>query len=515
MKEKRKVSCCKIQLGLGESMKTDGVLYERIYRLIRNQIECGLLPCGSKLPSRASLCEDFQVSEKTVRRVLELLAKDGLIETSQRKRPVVARVNSSNEKKKNLHILVDRKTANDLFQTGRLICYPLVEQGISLCTEADWRIPLAIIHAMDPANSIEFWRLSNLLWRFFITRNGNDLAIRIVDSLGFSKIDPLPGSLETRETYLENIRKFVQTASGGGDIRSVNFEDLSYLYGISGNRALERTLYRVMPDSPLRTGLNGLERRIRDTEERYSRVYMDLLGLISIGRYQPGDRLPSHLELQKLYGVSVDTTNKAIRILRDWGVVTAKRGSGIYVAMDLSALKRAHIPEEMIACHLRRFLDNMDLLCFTIDGVAAHAAGFVTAEEAEALQYAIRRHWDEEYIYQTAPATLLEFITEHIHHTVLKEIYKVILENYHIGRSIPKLVKKGKFTENIEIHQRVEEAVGCLAQGDPEGFSARSAELFRRIQQMIIAECKKLGYWEIAEQVYDGAALWQERNFSR
>ena len=496
-------------------MKVDGVLYKKIFRILRNQIECGLLPCGSKLPSRAALCEDFQVSEKTVRRVLELLAKDGLIETAQRKRPVVARVNSVNEKKKNLHFLVDGKTANDLFQTGRFICYPLVERGVSLCTEADWRIPFAMIHAMDPSNSIEFWRLSNLLWSFFISRNGNDLAIRIVDSLGFSKIDPLPGSLETRETYLKNIRKFVQIASNGGDIRSACFEDLSYLYGLSGDKALEGNLYRVAADSPLRTGLNGLERRIRSTEERYSRVYMDLLGLISIGRYQPGDRLPSHLELQKLYGVSADTTNKAIRILQDWGVVTAKRGSGIYVAMDLSALKRAHIPKKMIACHLRRFLDNMDLLCFTIDGVAAHAAGFVTAEETEALKNAIQRHWDEEYIYQTAPATLLEFITEHIHYTALKEIYKVMLENYHIGRSIPKLVKKGKFTENIEIHQQVEEVVGCLAQGDCEGFSARAAELFRRIHQMIIAECKKLGYWEIAEQVYDGSVLWQERNLSK
>lgn len=494
-------------------MKTDGVLYERIYWLLKNQIECGLLPCGSKLPSRSYMCEDFQVSEKTVRRVLELLAKDGLIETAQRKRPVVAQVNPVS--KKNLCVLVDGKVANDLFQTGRLICYPVVEQGISLCTEVDWRIPLAVINAMNPSNSMEFWRLSNLLWRFFIARNGNDLVIRIVDSLGFSKIDPLPGSLETRETYLENIRKFVQIASSGGDIKSVDFEDLSYLYGLSGDKALEGNLYRVTPDSPLCTGLDGLERRIRSTEERYSRVYMDILGLISIGRYQPGDRLPSHLELQKQYGVSVDTTNKAIRILQDWGVVTAKRGSGIYVAMDLTALKRAHIPEEMIACHLRRFLDNMDLLCFTIDGVAAHAAGFVTAEEAEAFRAAIQRHRDEEYIYQTTPVTLLEFITEHVHYTALKEIYKVILENYHIGRSIPRLVKKGKFTENIEIHRRVEEAVECLAQGDCEGFSARAAELFRQIQQMIVAECKKLGYWEIAEQVYDGSALWQERNFSK
>lgn len=496
-------------------MKTDGVLYERIYWLLRNQIECGLLSCGSKLPSRASLCEDFQVSEKTVRRVLELLAKDGLIETTQRKRPVVAQVNQTNEEKKNLYVLVDGKAANDLFQTGRLICYPLVERGLSLCTEADWRIPLAVIEAMDPSNSIEFWRLSNLLWRFFITRNGNDLVIRVVDSLGFSKIDPLPGSLSAREAYLENIRKFVQIASSGGDMSSVHFEDLSYLYGLSGDKALEGNLYRAALDSPLRTGLNGLERRIRSTEERYSHVYMDVLGLISIGRYRPGDRLPSHLELQKQYGVSADTTNKAIRILQDWGVVTAKRGSGIYVAMDLSALKRARIPEEMIACHLRRFLDNMDLLCFTIDDVAGHAAGFVTAEETEALKTAIQRHWDEEYIYQTAPATLLEFITEHIHYTALKEIYKVVLENYHIGRSIPRLVKKGKFTENIEIHQQVEDAVGCLSKGDCKGFSARAAELFRRIQRMIIEECKKLGYWEIAEQVYDGTALWQERNFSK
>ncbi|RHB47445.1 GntR family transcriptional regulator [Enterocloster aldenensis] len=495
-------------------MKTDGVLYQRIYRLLRNQIECGLLPCGSRLPSRMALCEDFQVSEKTVRRVLELLAKDGLIETTQRKRPVVAQVNPTNEEKKSLYVLVDGKVANDLFQTGRLICCPLVERGLSLCTEADWRIPLTVIEAMDPSNSIEFWRLSNLLWRFFITRNGNDLVIRVVDSLGFSKIDPLPGSLRVREAYLENIHRFVQIASSGGDIRSACFEDLSYLYGLSGDKTLEGNLYRVAPDSPLRTGLNGLERRIRSTEERYSHVYMDVLGLISIGRYQPGDRLPSHLELQKQYGVSADTTNKAIRILQDWGVVTAKRGSGIYVAMDLSALKRAHIPEEMIACHLRRFLDNMELLCFTIDGVAAHAAGFVTAEEAEALKTAIQRHWDEEYIYQTTPATLLEFITEHIHYAALKEIYKVVLENYHIGRSIPRLVKKGKFAENIEIHQHVEEAVDCLARGDCEGFSARAAELFWRIQQMIIAECKKLGYWEIAEQVYDGSALWQERNFS-
>lgn len=124
---------------------------------------------------------------------------------------------------------------------------------------------------------------------------------------------------------------------------------MSFLYGLSDEGTLGTNLYRVAPDSPLRTDLMGLEQQIRSAEERYSRVYMDILGLIDIGRYQPGDRLPSHLELQKAYKVSADTTNKAIRVLQDWGVVTARRGSGIYVAMDLEALKKAPIPEKMIA----------------------------------------------------------------------------------------------------------------------------------------------------------------------
>ena len=61
---------------MGERMKTDIVLYERIYQLIRSQIECGLLPEWSKLPSRADLCEEFHVSAKTVRSAVERLAEE-------------------------------------------------------------------------------------------------------------------------------------------------------------------------------------------------------------------------------------------------------------------------------------------------------------------------------------------------------------------------------------------------------------------------------------------------------
>lgn len=496
-------------------MKSDIVLYERIYQLIRDQIECGLLPKGSKLPSRSDLCEEFKVSAKTIRRALERLAKEGLIETSKRKLPVVTGAASEDGRHDQAYSLKEEALTDDLFHTGRLICRPVIEHGMRLCTKEDWKIPYTIVEKMDPDNSLEFWRLTRWLWRFFIARSGNDLILRAVDSLGFSKIEPLPGPLELRKSHMEKIEHLIWLASHGGELEEICFEDTAFLYGLSADGPFERNLYRVAQDSPLRTGFKGLEERIRSVEERYSRVYMDILGLIDMGRYQPGDRLPSHLKLQKMYGVSADTTNRAIRVLQEWGVVTAKRGSGIYVTMDLTALKKAHIPEEMIACHLRRFLDSMELLCLTVRGVAAHAASFATPDDAKGLQEALRRHWDEEYLYQIAPIALLEFITRHIEYTALKEIYQVILENFRIGRCIPKLVTPVKNGENEEIHRYVLETAERLVVGDREAFSKRSADLFQKIQFLITEECKKLGYWQIAKQVYDSRSLWQERSISK
>ena len=60
-----------------------------VYQILRNKIESGLLPYGSKLPSRADLCLEFKTSEKTVRRAVELLAQAGYIESMMIRRPVI------------------------------------------------------------------------------------------------------------------------------------------------------------------------------------------------------------------------------------------------------------------------------------------------------------------------------------------------------------------------------------------------------------------------------------------
>ena len=68
----------------------------------------------------------------------------------------------------------------------------------------------------------------------------------------------------------------------------------------------------------------------------------------------------------------------------------------------------------------------LELLDFTIDKVAEHAAEWIPAEAAGALLRKMERLWNEEYLYQITPMTLLEFITDYIQYAPLKEIYSFL-----------------------------------------------------------------------------------------
>ena len=59
-------------------------LYHRVYREIAKGIDSGLLKPGDRLPSERSLCDQLGVSRATVRRAVEALIADGLVEARGR-----------------------------------------------------------------------------------------------------------------------------------------------------------------------------------------------------------------------------------------------------------------------------------------------------------------------------------------------------------------------------------------------------------------------------------------------
>lgn len=490
-------------------MKSDVVQYERTYQLLKSRIESGILPVGTRLPGRSVLCQEFGISERTIRRALELLEQDGFLEITPRKHPTVIsafalphnRVFRGTKK-------ADKAQVNDLLQTSILLCHPIYLRGMRLCTGDDWRTPEMIFNSMDPEQPEEFWQLSIRLWRFFIARNGNELLLRAVDGLGFRGKDPLNSSLEERVRYCSNIRKLFQTVKSGGQPEQADLEAIFSQYMAIAEQAGENQFLQRAPVCPILAGADGLDQQLSLTQERYSTVCLDLLGLIAIGRYQPGDRLPTHDQLQEIYGVSRDTTVKAIRMLENWGVVTAAPRKGISVVMNLEALQKIYIAPESIACHVRRYLDSLDLLSLTAGMVAAHGAVYMT-EDAEQLYKTLVWQYGHPYEHQMIPRTLLDFITDHIRYDALRSVYGVLARNFSIGRSIPKLVCRDKNSQSTGIYHLCIEAADILRGGDAAGFAEMAADMFERVNKLIMTECRRLGYWDAAMKVYEGEALWK------
>ena len=485
----------------------DGLMYERIYEILKDRIESGVLPAGTKLPSRDSLCREFGTSGKTIRRVLSMLKENGLIETHQRKRPVVSFRQQTRRPMIHLALRrVDTSITDEVLKTGVLLGYPLIENGIALCNQEDFKIPRKIVENMNIHDSAEFWRLAKQFQRFFIRRNENDLSLRVMDSLGLAELRPLQDSLEIRTRFYGQMQELMRVIENRGDTDSVHFDDLSGMYGLTYG---SEPAFDVPVDSAAVLGRKQLEKLLLREEVRYSAVYMDLLGLIAMGRYQPGDKLPTHNELQKLYNVSVDTTLKAIQILQEWGVVKAVRSKGIFVMMDIQALKKIEISPHLIACHVRRYLDTLDLLALTIEGVSAYAATHIAQNEIEEAISDINRCWNEDHLYMLTPSFLLNLIVKHTGDGSLNAVYTLLRQNLGIGRSIPALRETEKTAEDYELYEQCVTALNQLYAGRQEDFSNGTAKAFRYIYDYVTEKCKNLGYYDSAMAVYDGSALWK------
>ena len=76
-----------------------------------------------------------------------------------------------------------------------------------------------------------------------------------------------------------------------------------------------------------KTSSNGHE----PEEHKYQLIFENLQEGISSGRYAPGSRLPSELELVRRFDVCRVTAAKAIKKLQQLGLVERRVGSGTYV----------------------------------------------------------------------------------------------------------------------------------------------------------------------------------------
>ncbi len=69
---------------------------------------------------------------------------------------------------------------------------------------------------------------------------------------------------------------------------------------------------------------------------RHRVVFETLLGDIASGRFQPGDRIPTEAELAKTFSASRSTVARAMRDLKNRGLLNRQRGGGTHIARRAS-----------------------------------------------------------------------------------------------------------------------------------------------------------------------------------
>ncbi|WP_442680143.1 FadR/GntR family transcriptional regulator [Sphingomonas sp. ASY06-1R] len=113
----------------------------------------------------------------------------------------------------------------------------------------------------------------------------------------------------------------------------------------------------------------------------YESITRALEQAIEVGRYRPGDRLPSERELSDQFGVSRPVVREAIIVLELRGLVQRRHGAGVYVApkasLQLSPPDEADGPFEVTEA--RRLLEG------EVAALAASAASDQQIAELEAI----------------------------------------------------------------------------------------------------------------------------------
>ncbi len=117
----------------------------------------------------------------------------------------------------------------------------------------------------------------------------------------------------------------------------------------------------------------------------YEEISNQILGMISEGKWNEGERIPGEIELSEMFEVSRNSIRESIKALALIGILRAKSGSGTYVAENalsrVSHFQHSDQPEEVIS-----LTEIMQARLVMEPGVVKIATECATADDLTALQ---------------------------------------------------------------------------------------------------------------------------------
>lgn len=131
-------------------------------------------------------------------------------------------------------------------------------------------------------------------------------------------------------------------------------------------------------------------------KEKVSQVISrELLRLIESGKFPPGSKLPTEMELSSYFNVSRMPIREALSVLRAAGIISSKQGGGSYIEeiSNSSFLQRIRMESDDVE-HIKYLFEMRKIF----EPEAAYLAALRrTPEQLEQIKQALK-HWENESI---------------------------------------------------------------------------------------------------------------------
>lgn len=150
---------------------------------------------------------------------------------------------------------------------------------------------------------------------------------------------------------------------------------------------------------------------------------------LSLGEYQPGEKLPSEPELMEQFGVGRSTIREAIRILANTGLLSVRQGSGTFVELQTGITEP--LPQRLRRANAEDLKEVRQLLEMK---VAERAALHRTKKDIEKMQTLLKKR-DEMAKAGDLDEVIRVDILFHIalaeasENDILADLYKTIAEH--------------------------------------------------------------------------------------
>ncbi|BFL47560.1 GntR family transcriptional regulator [Lactonifactor longoviformis] len=312
--------------------------YEIVYTILKEQILNSQLEYGSQLPSVRQLAQQHRVGTKTIKTVLKLLQRDGLIRTRERQRAVVI-YQAPFLKKENASVrsIVRKRTAIlDIYRTMEL----LMPEILAFCAKS-----VSVYELPSYEKAVKWIKRPRLTGSWQLCSN---IIHDVLLSSGNFLISSFYASLEI---YAEVpfLAEYQRLITGYTPYTELHHADWLLDCLQSDSYTVQRSFaahYRAVLQTAEKSFdlLTALHPDVRDDGEPafnwnagwgwdslYKKIGRDLVEKIGTGIYSPGTLLPSQSSLGKEYQVSLSTIRKALKVLQSLGFIETINGRGSVV----------------------------------------------------------------------------------------------------------------------------------------------------------------------------------------